>query len=283
MARFIDYISDIAVILKGSKMSKDSRISDSFILSRINAYRSKEIRDSYSRNGYIDPSVIQDLGVMQATPVTSNEDPTVPKIGMILGRINIPQVVEIGDEDKGIVRVSHETGNKQFYKIPINRFFDMVEGTIKTKFCYVFRIGSTLYVNPFEENIRVFAILDSPEQGFFIDTTYQKNDSLVYKTNYTNAEQYIVVEGGIKHNGVQYNQGSVFTAVNQYYDGNGKVKLLNQKRRLTLEDYYPMSYTMFETIMMKILTKDFQVEEKEIPDLINDNQDQLNVIKQKNN
>jgi hypothetical protein len=48
---------------------------------------------------------------------------------------------------------------------------------------------------------------------------------------------------------------------------------------LTFDDEYPLSYNYAQEIILQILTNDFQILKQQIPDLVNDSQNELKVMK----
>jgi uncharacterized membrane protein YidH (DUF202 family) len=115
-------------------------------------------------------------------------------------------------------------------------------------------------------------ILESPLNGFVIDSEY------VISGNLTVGTQYEVFDNQIIHNAVVYNPGQLFTAVATTYTGVGLVKYKNQKRQMTNDDEYPLSHTMMESIILKILTIDYKIEMAQINDIRNNSTDTSKVL-----
>lgn len=276
------YASDIQLILQKSKVSKDSRIKIPFILSRMADWRAKEIRDQWKRgeNDDINPEWIQDMGICQFTQVGIGDDPAIPMSCENVGKFTIPQVVSIPN-DRGVFRVSPASKYEKYYNIEIDRFFELEPGTIRSKFKYHFRAGTSLYTSPFKADLNVMLILLNPLDGYVIQTEIVQPDALIYKNDYRPGEVYKVEEGAIVHNNVQYTKGQTFTAVTPYYTGNGIVMFDKKKRKMTIDDPYPMSGDMATNIARRIWEVDFQLEAKAISDIINDAQDQLTVLQPK--
>ena len=88
----IDYIIEI---LTKSGYTDDSRIDEDFIGFLIDKKREKIIRDSYSRNGSIDPSWLQDLGMVNVTEVSYNDDKTLPICDCTFGKVTLPTTVSL--------------------------------------------------------------------------------------------------------------------------------------------------------------------------------------------
>jgi len=282
--KVIDATSDLAIVLKHSKVSKDSRINDKFLLSRFNAYRSKEIRDSYKRNREIDPTVQQDFGAVEVTKIASND----PIFGSLasskeIGKVHIPTPVSLPN-DKGIVSIHPEsriaTSINHYYGVSYNAFGDKINNPSYCNFKWYSRVQNDIYLHPFASTIRAIFIIDNPMEGYVLQTYRPGKDQLIYQTEYTSGESYTVVSGTITHDGTIYTANQSFIAQNPDYSGNGVLRFTNQRRKMTLEDEYPISYTMTEVIMMKILQKDFGLEKQEIADIRNNANDDLILLKQ---
>lgn len=270
------YASDIQLILQRSKVSKDTRITLPFLISRMADWRAKEMHDMWKRNANddVNPEWIQDMGMMKFTQVGSGDDPAIPAHCNFLGKLTIPQVVSIPG-DRGVFRIAAASKYDRYYPIEADRFFELEPGTVRAKFSYAFRMGTALYASPFQEKMSVMLLLLDPLEGFVIQTENVLSGELIYANDFRQAEVYKVESGGITHNGNLYTQGQTFTAVGPDFTGNGVLKFNNQKRRMTLDDVYPMSGDLATAVAMRIWTHDFELEKKEVADIINDAQDQL--------
>lgn len=270
------YASDIQLILQRSKVSKDSRIKLPFLISRIHDWRAKEIRDQWKRAGNddVNPEWIQDMGTCSFTQIKSSDDPIVPVGCTHLGKLTIPQVVSLPN-DRGVFRVSPVDKFDPYYPIEVDRFYGIVPGSVASKFKYFFRIGTSLYISPYKEDVNLLLLLLNPLDGYVILTENIQSGNLIFTNDFQSGAIYKVIEGAIVHNGVTYIQNQTFQAVNPDYTGNGIVQFLNQKRKMTIDDPYPMSGDLAIAVAMKIWTNDFELERKEIADIVNDAQDQM--------
>lgn len=268
--------SDILLLLQKSKISKDFRVQPRHIDFLIHRYRAIEIRQQYSKTLEIDPTWLQDMGPIPVTNVTSGDDPIITVSSMTLGKIDIPTVVQL-PANAGVYRIATASKQTTIYPITQPRFFELVRDSYRAKFCYWFKVGNSVYSDFLSEWYNPILILDNPLDGTVHDTTNKQSGELVI------GRQYKVASGTILHNAVQYNAPATFTAVNANFTGTGAVQAVNQVRPMTEDDTYPMSFTLAERIVLKILTQDFKIEETQIGDLRNDSNDQLTVLQGEKN
>ncbi len=263
--------SDLILILGKSVQSKNTRIHPDQVEYKVHEKRARGIREESARHeNWIDPSWIQNMGRMLVTPVNSGDDSLVPQSCKEIGKVIIPQVVSL-PEDRGVYRVSSSSRKSIYYPIEPSRFWDIPEGTVRDKFSYYTRIGRALYLRPGPTEISVDLILDNPLDGYVIRNTNVQSGEL------TVGDSFTVTLGSIVHNSVTYSATGVniFTAVNADFTGTGTVKHTLEKRRMTNKDPYPLSFTLTDYIIMKILTQDFKIEASNVADIMNDAKDQL--------
>lgn len=272
----IQLLSDLEIVLKASRVSKDSRINRSFLHSRMCTYAGEEMRQSFRRNGYINPQWINDYGAVDVAEISSSEIPGLIKSGITLGKFRIPAVVAL-DDNRGIHSVYGDISGNEYYQISESEFRQKLRAdkNLITKFFnYFFAQGQNVYVYPYIRNLRVKLIPVNPMEGYIIQTHKPVSGELVPASEWTLGEEYIVTAGTINHNGTIYSAGQSFIAQSPNYTGNGILEFKNKKRHLTLEDEYPITTDIFEAISMKIWMKDFQLERNEIADIKNDGADQ---------
>lgn len=276
----IEFISDLTTILTKSRQSRDSRIQQSFLVSRTNTYRAEAIRQSHRRYPMVSPDWIQDMGPEKVTMLDKTEFNHVPSSGTKIGKFTIPSIVSL-EYDLGINRIT-SLNTEQDYVIKswndFNLSFKADSTYIGHKFQKASRMGNMIYIFPFIHDIRAFLILFNPLDGYVVQTHTPVSGELIFTTPYRIGESYRVASGTITHNGIQYGIGNTFIAVNADYTGNGVLAFVNQKRKVTLEDDYPMSSDIAEEVFLKILTKDFQLEKREVADLRNDSSDELHIM-----
>lgn len=275
MATRKEYIYDIIRLLTKAGITDESRLDKDHIGFLVDQRRAKEIRDTYKRNPVIETIWLQDYGITEFTPVNKAEDKAVSAINCKFSKAIIPPVVSINDPmsntpDLGTYSIRSASGEHEFHYMNVQRMQYLHPDGIAIMFRYFTKIGNALYLTPEVKHARPLLILDSPLDGYVLDNSYINSGNLIVGV------QYEVVSGNIIHNGTKYYKGGtqVFTAVNTTFTGTGKVQLVNQKRRMTNDDPYPMSYTMWEVVKMKILTQDFGIEQRVVADVTNDSQDQ---------
>lgn len=269
-----DYILEI---LTKSEFTDDSRLDEDFIGFLIDKKREKVIRDSYSRNGSIDPTWLQDLGMVSCTEVSYNDDKTLPVCDCTFGKVTLPPTISLrsplaNKENTGINAILSACGSREFYPKPISRLFQLT--TLRDKhpekaYEYYARVHDAVYTYPYKAMIRPILILANPLDGYVITSESIPSGSLTVGTVYT------VYGSQIVHNSIPYNPGDDFTAVNTVFTtlGGGTVQYKNQKRKMTKYDEYPLPGMMMEEILMKILTIDYKLEQSQIVDMKNNSKD----------
>ena len=271
--KLIQHISAVDVILRKSSMSKDSRISFPFLIDRWNSYRASHIRESYDANMEYDTSLFQNLGTIAVTERSLQDDPTLPGNSVNIGKVTIPAIVSMVN-NAGLVSVSGAGMGRKYNQCHITELADrMTAENYKNEWWFA-KVGNTLFLTPFTSYINVVAILDNPLDGWVMNTEKPVSGSLVYTTDYQLGESYVVKSGTIIHDGVTYTVNQAFTATKPTFTGNGVLDFVMRKRKMTINDSYPMSATMAEMVMMKILTQDFKLEKQEIADVRNNMKDE---------
>lgn len=260
------------------KLSKDSTANFPYLLNLVARKRSKQIGEYYDRTGgIIDPTWIQMALITNATPVSYHDTPNVPATCEKVAMFDIPSVIRL-PEDRGLYRVAKPNMVSEYYPVTLDMFFGYDKSVQQFKENLRYRVGQKVYAHPYFDQFVVHLILSDPMDGYVYDTGYKFSGMLITGDDYTPAGQYVVVEGSIEHNGVTYNNGDEFTAVSSTFTGYGKVKAKDQVRKITLDDEYPMSLDMANTVILRILSEDFNVSSKQVSDIVNDSQDQLNVL-----
>lgn len=261
------------LVLAKSKISKDFRVSERHIQFLISQYRSRGIREEYKRNMQIDPAWLQDFGTVQFTEINSADDKAIPYTSQNLSKLTIPPIVSLPN-DAGVYRVVGSSKQKQYYPITVERFFSLVEGSVRNKFAYFFRVGNAIYTNQLIDEGNVVLILDNPLDGYVIQTEN------VLSGDITVGDSFVVTDGQVIYNSVTYNANSTFVGIQNIstFLGTGTVQYVNQKRKMTIDDTYPMSLTLAEYIVIKILTQEFKIEPTEIGDIRNEGNDESSLI-----
>lgn len=274
MSSLRQFRSDIMLIYERLKLSKDKRLQERHVDFLIAKYRSVVIRDDYKANRQIDPAVLQDAGLVNFTRVLSSDDPAISFGNLELGKLTIPELVSLPD-DRGIYIVSSLSKQCMHYPIEMNMFFDIPSGSWAAKSPYYFRVNTALYIYPARDEGNIVYILDNPMDGVVLLTENILSGSIQAGVSYT------VQSGQVVYNGVGYNIGVAFVGVAGVttFTGTGKVKRTIQKRAITEDDNYPMSFTMAERVLLKMFYQEFKIEETKFIDAKNDAADELTVLK----
>lgn len=268
----LELIYDLKRLLTHSGITDESRLVNNHLGFLIDQRRAKEIRDTFKRNPVIEPIWIQDYGVFTLTSVNKAEDRGVSSSDFKFSKAVLPPVVSITDPignvpDLGTYSIRSTCGKFRYDYMNVEQMTLLQSDSMQGKFKYYSKVGNAIYLTPEVHRARALLILDSPLDGYVLDTTNIPSGSLVSGTVYE------LFGGTVTHNGVRYRKGETFTAANTTYTGSGEVRFSSQKRRMTNDDPYPMSHTMGEVVKLKILTQDFAVERQVVADKSNDSAD----------
>ncbi len=275
-----EIVYDIITILTKSGHTDEDSLVEDYIGYKVDEKRAKEIRDSYNRNLIIDPMWIQDHGITDVTKINSSDDKIFDGFSCEIGKLTLPPVVSFFNSissanNLGIYAIRSVKNYDEIYYESFNKLMGiskLSDSNVLKKYNYYTKLHNSLYFLPFKEKVRPLLILERPLDGFVISSENILPGNLEIGT------QYVVMNYQIIHNSIAYNSGDIFTAVNVSYSGAGTVQLVNQKRAMTDEDEYPMSSTMAEVVILKILTQEYKIQQSQIADIRNDSQDQLKVL-----
>lgn len=273
-----ELIWDVKILLSAAGITDESRIDDDYVGAKIDQKRSKEIRDAYKRNPIIEPVWLQDYGVFSLTRVNKVEDRTISTVNHHFSKAVLPPVVSISDPmsnnaDLGVYRISSASGADEYHYKTMGKLSLMNKDSIYSKMKYYTRVFNSVYLTPEIDKARAVLIQEHPLQGYVLDNTDYLSGTLV------NGTSYEVRSGNITYNSVKYYKGNTFTATaTTTFTGSGKVYLTNQKRAMTNDDQYPMSSTMAEMVILKLLTQDYKIEAQRYSDITNDSKDQFKTI-----
>lgn len=273
MASLREYRSDIMLIYERLKLSKDKRLTELHTQFLIHKYRAMVINDDFKANRQIDPATLQDFGKVVFTKVTSADDPNVPYGSVNYGKLTIPQVITLPD-DRGVYHVASSSKLCQHYPLMPPLFFNVPAGSVAAKSRYYTRINTALYIDHFAEDGNVILILDNPMDGVVLLTENVLAGSIKSGISYT------VQSGQVVYNGISYNVGQAFTGIFGIatFTGTGVVKHTTQKRAMTIDDNYPLSFKMAERVLINMFYQEFKIEAQQTSDIRNDAQDQLTVL-----
>lgn len=273
MASLRMYRSDVMLIYERLKLSKNKRLLETHAEFLWHKYRAAVINDDFKANQQIDPATLQDFGLVLFTNVTSSDDPSVPYGSVEYGKLTIPQVVTLPD-DLGVYRVASSSKLCEHYPLTPGQFFGVPAGSVAAKSRYYTRINTALYIDHYAPEGNVILILDNPMEGFVLLTENVLPGTIESGISYT------VQTGQVLYNSVGYNVGQVFTGIFGIttFTGTGIVKRTVQKRAMTIDDNYPLSFKMAERVLLMMFAQEFKVEAQQVSDIRNDAQDQLTVM-----
>ncbi len=275
-----ELIYDIITIATKAGYTDDNVLNETWVGYKVDEKRAKEIHDSYKRNFVIDPKWIQDFGVTDMTVVNYADDKSFGYLDCKLSKLTLPPVVYLNNNisaanNFGVHSIRSVNGREEFYYMPHSKLmelFRLSEDHVNRKFKYFTQIGNSIYIPDGPDRVHPFLILERPLDG------YVNNSENVMPGDLTVGQSYIVMDKMIVHNSIPYVKDQVFVAVNATFTGDGHIQYVNQKRSMTLEDEYPMSSTMAEVIILKILTQEFKLEMSMISDIRNDSKDSLKIM-----
>ena len=279
-----ELIYDIITIATKANYTDDNKLDERWLGYKIDEKRAKEINESYKRNFAIDPSSIQDFGITDMTVINSADDKSFNYLDCKVSKLTLPPTVNIinnlsSANNLGVYSIRSVDSKQEFYYMPYAKLaevYRLSENHPNRKFKYFTQIGNAIYIPYGPEKIHPFVILENPLDGYVLDTENIKTGNLII------GQSYIVMDKQVVHGGVYYITDQVFTAVDTLFEGEGHIQLVNQKRAMTEEDQYPMSSTMAEVVILKILTQELKLEMSMITDIRNDSKDPLVSIQQGN-
>ena len=253
---------DILRLLQKSKLVDDSRLSDRQIQYKINQYRASGIRETFMQTGEIEPIWIQSLGTEAVTDITyTEEEPTI--VATEDDKVTLP----------GAVTATTTTTTEATSYVTFNKVNSADDANLQGCDCIVGK-----YVMP--------EIVSLPgKRGSFHDRgifrVSQASRQIPYFPTSIN-RFYSLVNGSYraKHNYYWKIQNNLYT--HPYKQKMSLLLILDNPldAGITEDDPYPISNTMLEYIVMKILTQDFNIEAKVAADLRNDAADALIALQQ---
>jgi len=265
---------DLKRILTRSNPTKDTRIEDAHLYYLIAKYRANWIREYYMKTSMTDDDIdrqwLQFFPKLKVTELNTFENEEFCCGEQKVGKLRLPQLVNLPG-DSSLFRIASYSNTRPFDRININEFMKRIDPDVqinrgKPRICS--RVGTMLYIFPYEKEIKATLILDDPIDGVCFENVYVQNNILEPGVTYK------VFENSISHNSIPRLPGSTFVAVNNSYSGNGAVKRLNETELMKVLEAYPLSMEMLPKITLDICTKEFGIEMRTIPDTKNDYKDQ---------
>ena len=269
--KLLETVYTILNLLSRHNVSDDFRVSERNIAAMVHAHRAAQIVKDYGINQHIDPTWLSDIGRIDFTRVSSSDDPNITNSSLCLAKITLPPVISL-DNDGGVYRISSSSKQIQCYPTTPNEFFFLFENNDKRlqKYHYYFRIGNAYYKYPYQTEGSAILVLSNPLDG------WAKFTENILSGFLTIGDTFIVMSGSITYGGITYTALQTFVATvanGTAFTGTGIVQYLNKKRKMTMQDEYPMSRSMESELILSILSNEFRIEAVMTPDIINDARD----------
>lgn len=173
-------------------LSDDKPIEESWLLYKINNYRSIFISQQYELNNEINPSWIQRLFKFNWIKTNAADDPAIELSSITLGKYTFPEVISLPN-DMGIYRISGSGRIRQFEITDFNSL--MIKAELEeNQYGYCSRIGNVIYIYPYIMQGSALIIAENPfdikinDNGTFRDMTL--NDT--YPLDSANAQKVIL-------------------------------------------------------------------------------------------
>lgn len=264
-------IDDITILLTKFGKTDDSRLDDDYISYKIDQIRCEYIEKQFAEENIVDPTWLQDLGMVTFNKVNFADDPTITSCDCVITKAFLPQIITLnignGNQDLGLYSVISSCGKTRYYPLEMAKWMYIPEGHERAKFHYYSRVSNAIYKNK-EGNVRILAILQNPEDGII------KNSLPITSGNIVSGTVYAVKYGQIIYNGTAYQPNTTFTGASvNSFTGNGQVFLYSQIKNFTDLDPYPVNGDMARAITLEILAKEFNIERQSIVDQENDSKD----------
>lgn len=273
MAQTLKNIQDsIFEIATRFSKSDEFRGDEDWLNYKINQVRAQLINQDYMANGVIKPEWLSDVGILTFYKVSPADDWSVT-CSCQVGKSTIPQVITLnspdGNLDLGVYSLISTCGTKVYTRQRMSQWSWIPPEHTYSNCQFYDRVNTALYTNtPDVTKLKFIGILLDPIEGKLINSAPIASGSIVSGT------VYYVSGGQVIYRGVTYQSGQTFTGgATATYTGNGTVYLNTTARAYLDTDPYPASADMIRQIEIEILTKEFNIEMKAIPDLKNDSVD----------
>lgn len=261
-------VSELELSIGRNTISDKPAVQWEKLVEQVKNKRASEIERLFGRQEAVYPQWVSTLGIVQMQAVSNEFDPDYPHLtyGRKIGKYALPAVISLINNpivgDHGINLVSSADARCLYNYCPIEQFEERIKmGDVYLHGEGIYSLtGNTLIVYPFKELINIRLILFDPLEGYVIDTSFKKSGTLQISDDYNSALEYTVHSGQVVHDGITYNAGETFTAVETTFTGSGLVQLKNMKRKLTEDDLYPVSPQLKNSIIRRVLAEDYAIE-----------------------
>lgn len=264
---------EIMLILTKFRPTDETRVPYSFLYKKIHQAREGEIQAIFDKEGVIDPNWYQDLGLVPFHRVNFADKVSLTSCECDISKALLPQMITLergnGNQDVGI-NIMSACGKTKYHYLPLANWRELPDPSESEMgmFPYYARLNNVTYVNRLADNLRIYGLLQNPEDGVKINSAPIVSGSLVTST------VYIVKFGDIVYDGVVKPKDTTFTAgAVAVFTGQGKVYKNSQVVAYADTDPYPVSGDMARRIVLDVLVKEFGLERQQVADVQNDSRD----------
>lgn len=234
--------------IKGA-LEDDSDLEEMWVLHKINQYRAVHIVQQYALTNEIDPIWLQRVLKFSYEKVTAADDPSITYNSITLGKAILPTVVSL-PEDIGTYRIAGSGAILQFEPCDFNRLMMKAE------------IGEESH----------------GEYGY-----YAKLGNIVYEFPYIMEGSAVIVAANPMEIVIN-NPDPDIPAVGSLGDPTYIPAIIAPAtRNLRMDDEYPLDPLLAQRAILDLLTKDMQLADGVITDIINDSQREFKIMKDEQN
>lgn len=268
-------LSSLKNIVTDSNLTDEFRWDDNVLSDLIDKVGAQLKVADYNENKIIRREWLTDLSFIKFHRVSFADDPNIDYCECDISKAFVPKVISFDERnaDLGFPIIMSACGKRKYYPLSIGLWKDVPDEHPRALFDYYDRIDTAMYIDtqaPKEGlDLRLFAVLETPEDGYVIQSMPVESGDLVAGAT------YIVKYKQITYNFVTIPVNGTFIAQAGLttYNGTGSVYLADQLQQLTRNQPYPVSMNMARQIVLEICTKEFKIAVSEIPDILNDNAD----------
>jgi hypothetical protein len=279
------------------RLGDESQINIRFLVNLIGQYRAKIITDWHNRYGMVQSDWVQKFYDEASTRVDNGDlNPIDPDTvsNHFYHKVRFPGTLTGMKGNFGIVRIHAANGTDKLYETTRDQIELMIQcgQPLHDQFNWYYKEGDSVYLFKYSANIGADLILNDPFEGYIWRTEniasgrikpgerYIANDRYQHNLQYTGTPV-------IMYNGRTYSIDDPFVGVEGVSEytiliSNVIVGYETKKKMLTIKDPYPLDSGSLQDILWTILTKDLLLEAQAIQDVIGDNADTLNLLKQDN-
>lgn len=232
------------------------------------------IQQEYRQKGFVNPVWLQDLNVIQFTPVKESDIDYGVCGGCNISKANIPQHIPLynpdtQNEDNGL-KIMSPCGKDNFYYLPLETYKYIPNEHPRKKFNYYFNFNDSYFVTKKYNTglkLRVIGCFERPSDINNINNLEVTSGQISIGVSYT------VINFQVVYNGLGYNVGQTFIGVagQSTYTGAGSVILTNEIQPYSEQtSTYPVTNAMARMIVIEMLAKEFGIEQAAVSAYKND-------------